>query len=280
MAIAIAIHTTNAFCPAPSRNRGTGYNYALFSSSGSSDVAGLVENLPSVEDLKSAPFMKQVGYGADMTDALTALEKSSVDSQEASLSKTLQTSLSAQLSHSDGIRGFMVSYLTGSYEDSTDEDGGIDAAEMIATEQDPKILLETLSGLLSNNSNDDDDDGNSNSNDDLVSLMCMNVIMPIAMITMHQDPALSAASRLTAARGIRLLGSVVNPSISENLSAIQKAAATNDDNDNDNDDDDDSKSEPLVDYWTNFFAKWGYEEAQRKDIAAATEEMLSKSSSQ
>ncbi len=231
--VALIHNHADAFAPIA---RGRGVPMALASS---------VENLPDLDELKSAPFMKQVQYGGELTEALMEL-----DSGDEANQKKLRESLSAQLSHSDGIRGFMVSYLTGSGEDTI-------TAEMIATEQDPQILLETVARLLSKENSED-----------LVSLMCMNVVMPIAMITMHQDPALSEASRLTAARGIRLLGSVVGASsnISQNLEAIQNAAQqTNTDN-------------KLVEYWINFFGKWGYEEAQTKDIAAAVGELLSKSS--
>jgi hypothetical protein len=283
--MAVVMHNADAFAPrsttmttttttaqqhATVTARTTASSVVVFSS-----VATLVENLPSVDELKTAPFMKQVQYGADMTDALTALSSSTTEDSEtdantntnnAQLSDTLRTSLSAQLSHSDGIRGFMVAYLTGSYESSTDADGSIDASEMIANEQDPPVLLETVHGLL----------GDSNS-DELVSLMCMNVVMPIAMITMHQDPALSKASRLTAARGIRLLGSVVqvSASIEANLKALLKAATVSEE------EKETSKfksDDPLVEYWTTFFGKWGYEDPQKKDIAATMKELLSKSS--
>lgn len=249
--VASIYRPSEAFAPA----RVPGVPTALAAESEESSATALMENIPDLDELKSAPFMKQVGYGADMTEALTAL------GDDSSVADKLKDSLQAQLSHSDGIRGFMVSYLTGSYESSTKEDGGIDAAEMIAKEQDPQILLETVSGLLNA--------GNKEDSKDLVSLMCMNVVMPIAMITMHTDPALSEASRLTAARGIRLLGSVVNGSILENLQAIASAANASSDS---------ASDDKLVTYWTEFFAKWGYEEAQKKDIAAAVEELLSKSS--
>ena len=249
MVAAVSIFdTAEAFL---SVRNGHGVPTTLSSGGSEETLATLVENLPDLDELKSAPFMKQVGYGADLTEALTTLDQ---DKNE--FNDILRKSLQAQLSHSDGIRGFMVSYLTGSYESSTNEDGGIDAAQMIATEQDPPILLESLSALLQKESAED-----------LVSLMCMNVVMPIAMITMHQDPALSEASKLTAARGIRLLGSVVNGSIQENLRAIANAAST----------ETASTDDKLVTYWTDFFAKWGYEEVQKKDIAAAAEELLSKS---
>ena len=214
--------------------------------------------------------MKQVQYGSDLTEALTALGESTNDD---GVAETLRTSLSAQLSHSEGIRGFMVSYLTGSYESSTNEDdGSIDAAAMVATEQDPRVLLETLHGLVA-------EEAASSNEDELVPLMCMNVVMPIAMITMHQDPALSEASRLTAARGIRLLGSVVgaSASINANLEAIAEVATTEWTGATEPEIENDA---PLIRYWKAFFVKWGYEDPQRKDIAAAVTELLSKASPQ
>jgi len=211
--------------------------------------------------------MKQVGYGSELAVALKKL-RGTTEAEQASL----RASLEAQLSHSDGIRGFMVAYLTG-----IDSDGDSDSANGIADETDPEILLETLHGLLASPSN----------SDDLVSLMCMNVVMPVAMITMHQDPALSEASRMTAARGGRLLASVfgASPSIRSNASAIRAAANggsgdTNKDSDSDSDSASDNDVDPkLVDYWTEFFGKWGYQDAQTKDIAATMNELLESSSS-
>ena len=272
--MAVVMHSAEAFAPVDvtitaARTANTVSSVVVYSS-----VATLVENLPSVDELKTAPFMKQVQYGADMTDALTALTSSSETkdnseptTNELELSDTLRKSLSAQLSHSDGIRGFMVAYLTGSYESSTDADGSIDVSEMIANEQDSPVLLETVHGLLGSNSGNSGD----SDSDELVSLMCMNVVMPIAMITMHQDPALSEASRLTAARGIRLLGSVVQGSVSieANLKALLEAATRSGE--------EKSRADPLVEYWTKFFGKWGYEDLQKKDIAATMKELLIKS---
>mmetsp|Transcript_22150 Transcript_22150/g.52670 ORF Transcript_22150/g.52670 Transcript_22150/m.52670 type:complete len:298 (+) Transcript_22150:118-1011(+) len=238
-------------------------------------VATLVENLPTVEELRTAPFMKQVQYGSDLTEALTALGEPTDDDDDDDdgSAETLRASLSAQLSHSDGIRGFMVSYLTGSYESSTNEDdGSIDAAAMVASERDPRVLLETLLGLIAEEAADSKED------EELVPLMCMNVVMPIAMITKHQDLALSEASRLTAARGIRLLGGVIgaSDSVTANLEALAEVATTEWT-------DPEAGAEtdaPLIRYWKAFFVKWGYEDPQRKDIAAAVTELLSKASQQ
>jgi hypothetical protein len=59
-----------------------------------------------MEQLSNDPFMKQVEYGLTLTTALNA------GSDESTTGNVLQDALAAQLSHSDGIRGFMVSYLT------------------------------------------------------------------------------------------------------------------------------------------------------------------------
>ena len=40
---------------------------------------------------------------------------------------------------------------------------------------------------------------------DLVSLVCMNVIMPTATASMHDDPLLAKSSRMTAERGTKVL---------------------------------------------------------------------------
>jgi len=249
--------------------------HVLFSSSSSDgdstastteSLSQLVKNLPTIDELNTAPFMKQVGYGSEMTDALLALQQSDESDATKLYSETLRAALTAQLSHSDGIRGFMVSYLTGVPGDDN-TDSSLDA-ESVAKEADPGVLLETLSKLLATGNDVE-------SSDELVSLMCMNVIMPIAMITKHQDPALSEASKLTAARGIRLLGSVLTKgsdcSIRSNLEAIQRVADAEASSENNDD--------KVVDYWTKFFGKWGYEDPQKKDIAATMQELLSRSSS-
>lgn len=238
----VVAHATNAFVRIPS-SRLAAESHATFVLKNT-----LSESLPSLEQLSTAPFMKQVEYGSEMTSVLRATNQDASDDD-----KLLKDSLAAQLSHSDGIRGFMVAYLTGM-------DG--DENMTIENEQDPKVLLETLHGLLTSSKNN---------NDDLISLMCMNVIMPLAMITMHKEPSLSQASRLTAARGSRLLASVMkaSPTIRSNLEAILEATKTEGDSE-----------DKLVQYWKDFFGKWGYQEAQTNDIAATMKELLSSSSSE
>lgn len=232
-----------------------------------SSATSFLENLPDVKELSTSPFMKQVQYGTEMTTALhtmsTTTSSTTLDDEDDEVYDKMKESLEAQLSHSDGIRGFMVAYLTGEYQ-TTDEDGSIDATDMIENETDPQILLETLHGLLLNS--------DSTKNEELVSLMCMNVVMPVAMISMHKEPALSAASRLTAARGARLLGSMISSSasIQSNVEALLEAATTNSTKDSDD--------EKLIEYWKIFFVKWGYEDQQKEDIAATMKKLLSSSS--
>lgn len=64
------------------------------------------------------PFMKQVGHGSMIASALSTEASKENEEQITEL-------LSAQLSHSDGIRGFFVSYLT-----SSDESEDIDEVDV------------------------------------------------------------------------------------------------------------------------------------------------------
>mmetsp|Transcript_20011 Transcript_20011/g.43523 ORF Transcript_20011/g.43523 Transcript_20011/m.43523 type:complete len:267 (-) Transcript_20011:338-1138(-) len=254
---AAIVATAVAFVPKTTTRTTTTTPFATGSALFASAATTLLENLPDVEELSTAPFMKQVQYGSEMTAALHAMADDDNDDDETTNTK-MKASLEAQLSHSDGIRGFMVAYLTGTNSVGVEE------------ETDPKLLLETLHGLLTSTSSTTT---TVQQIDDLVSLMFMNVVMPVAMITTHQDPALSEASRMTAARGGRLLASVFesSPSIRSNARAVYEAAGAAAQ---------ESDSDPkLIDYWKEFFGKWGYEETQTKDIAATMKELLSSSSS-
>jgi hypothetical protein len=53
----------------------------------------------------------------------------------------------------------------------------------------------------------------------------MNVIMPTAMVTMHQDAEMSANSAKTAERGVRMLRALKDlPEVRENAQAILTVA--------------------------------------------------------
>lgn len=58
--------------------------------------------LPTLEELSKDPFMKQVEHGFVLSNNMLTTDNF----------ESLQDSIQAQLSHSEGIRGFMVSYLT------------------------------------------------------------------------------------------------------------------------------------------------------------------------
>jgi hypothetical protein len=209
-------------------------------------------SFPDLQALSSAPFMQQVQYEMELT---TLLENSNTND----VGERLKASLKAQLSHSDGIRGFMVAYLSGgSSSDSNDNDE--------APLEVPKILLEAFQDQLQQEATED-----------LVSLMCMNVIMPTAMVTMHQDAEQSANSARTAQRGLALLQAVQqhNSAFVKNLSAIRQVARQVQGNcDNDSTTGSNDSEGALIQKWTDFFEKWGYQQQQAADIEKAMDKLL------
>ena len=96
----------------------------------------MASTLPTIEQLAKDPFMKQVEHGFTLTSNLCFDEPD------------IQDYLQAQLSHSDGIRGFMVSYLTA-------DESPADQPEI------PRALWEALQTQME-----------SDAADDLVSLTC------------------------------------------------------------------------------------------------------------
>jgi hypothetical protein len=126
----------------------------------------------------------------------------------------------------------------------------------------PPVVLQAVRGQLA--------PGEETYNRELVPLMCMNVVMPTGMITMHKDAEQSASSARTAKRGKQFLVELKDdvPEIGDNVKAIlavargAKDAVTLQGCDG-----------RLVEYWTDFFEKWGYEERQRADIARVMEEV-------
>ncbi|KAL3923226.1 MAG: hypothetical protein SGILL_001771 [Bacillariaceae sp.] len=215
------------------QSRGAVFNSKLYSATTGSS------SLPDIDALATAPFMQQVQYGMDLAEML----QSETDKPQ----EQLKESLKAQLSHSDGIRGFMVAYLSG--RDASGESNMI-----------PPILLDALKEQLQQPGVVD-----------LVSLMCMNVVMPTAMVTMHENAENSAASARTAKQGAALLKAVKDetPALKENLRAIQAVARVAKTGGKVNDDD------RLLKTWTAFFEKWGYQEQQAKDIEEAMNQILS-----
>ena len=184
--------------------------------------------------------------------------------------------LRAQLSHADGIRGFMVIYLT-----------------TTTTKATPAALLTVLREIIDDRLWQSTDTSAptieklKNNRDELISLACMNVIMPTGMVTIHEDPELSKQSLFTSKNAIGLLKEVCNSLdnnndsssnkdhncknlIDEQLNAIIAAAslpssslsAENSGN-----------SESVL-YWVEFMKKWKYNEQQKNDISIAVQSIL------
>jgi len=271
-----------------------GASSALPSSSFSpSSIYRVLDTLPDINELSTAPFMQQVQYGMAMTEALHVVASCDIyesptiygehieEHQYQARDMELQKLLQAQLSHSDGIRGFMVAYLTSdssasaSENEDEDEDSWDSSYRVAERWKQPRLLIDALQGLLlapttkhnNNNEHEDEEMAEQQQQEQLVSLMLMNVIMPTAMMTMHENEEAAASSKVTSLRGQRLLQSVVEftPRFPQHIQAIQHAAGiptTNPAN---------LEIRPidhstLVNFWQDFYLKWGYKEQQKKDI--------------
>jgi hypothetical protein len=176
--------------------------------------------------------MAQVSHSEKLVTLLK--EDSQVLEQEEVVAR-----LKAQLSHSDGIRGFFVTYLTGVGDDTPADQSSI-----------PQALVAAMEAAdLS----------------ELIPLACMNVVMPTGMITMHQDPELSAQSKKTADRGIRFLASMKSDAEVQKTCDAILAVATNSQG---------RVSNESFQFWTKFFKNWGYEDSQKVDIATAIRSVL------
>ena len=152
----------------------------------------------------------------------------------------IEERLRAMLSHSDGIRGFFVTYLT-----VVGDDTPADQSEV------PKALVAAMEAADCK---------------DLIPLACMNVVMPTAMITMHTDPELSQQSQKTAERGVRVLAALKGADDVEKQCNAILAVAT---------DRKDEADADLVKYWEEFFEKWGYKDIQKRDIEQAIRSVIS-----
>jgi hypothetical protein len=195
----------------------------------STSLKAEASSLPTIEQLSTDPFMKQVSHAAEIVPLLS-MEAKQEEGDEDAVSVMLQ----AQLSHSDGIRGFFVNYLTG------EGDTAADALEV------PAPLASAIQTV--------------SDREDLISLASMNVIMPTAMSSMHTDAGLQQASAKTARRGIivlKYLATLAPEEVKPTVGAILLAAT------------DAESADPNVAYWKKFFTNYGYEEQQLKDISTA-----------
>eukprot|EP00978_Attheya_sp_CCMP212_P002303 scaffold4746_cov53-Attheya_sp.AAC.1 len=245
------------------------------------------QQLPTIEQLSSDPFMKQVGYAELLVGLLLDQQD---DKDESYISSSIVGPLlEAQWSHSDGIRGFMVTYLT------TNNNGNNEKE----TRELPRALQVALDDKMAcrsdkrSRSDDDDDDiqKEDEGTDDFISLACMNVIMPTAMTTLHTDPALSEQSRRTSERATQILLHLGRrererrtKSFSDNTHnsgkiqtqcrAIWAAASQSQQNDNKTNDYDVATVTDAISYWNKFFDNYGYQEQQRSDISDKMQSIL------
>ncbi|KAL7463610.1 hypothetical protein ACHAXS_003970 [Conticribra weissflogii] len=151
---------------------------------------------------------------------------------------TLSKILATQLGHSNGIRGFFAVYLT--------------SPESLISEDVPPILAEAVRGA---------------DEEIFVPLACMNVIMPTAMTSIHQDPELRECASKTANNGKKILRLVRDSDlVKRNCVAIRKVCGGN------AEDSGCRVDGKLTEYWEKFFINYKYEEKQKEDIADAIAE--------
>ena len=217
-----------------------------------------VFGIPSMEQLRTDSFMKQVQHAEFITGLIQEDNGRETD--------VLMNRLRAQLSHPDGIRGFMVTYLTTSTDDSNDS---ITIPPALI-----KAIIEQIDPISDKN--------------ELISLMCMNVIMPTGMITMQPNEELSQQSAATAKRATLLLKQVLDLGIASSDNENKKirsaiisqchailAVATEASHPNVDGSSISTDEDKLQTFWRTFFQKWGYQSQQQSDIAVAMRTVLS-----
>ena len=211
----------------------------------SKEEEGELVTIPTVEQLAKDSFMDQISHASQLVWMLQDYPQEDED--------RLSDLLQAQLSHSDGIRGFFATYLTWENE----EEGKPQAADSKEIPQPLVLAMKAADPSI------------------IVPLACKNVVMPTAMSTMHQDPQLQSDAALTAQRGIRILSFLAKHNnnnkdeedslVSRNCNAIMEATSI--------DATSSSSSNELVDYWNKFFTNYNYGTQQKQDIMKAIEQV-------
>ena len=238
---AFSIHCGSLANPSVMMSNAAGHRLFMATDGGEESVMGI----PTLEQLSSDPFMKQVHHAEFVCDLL--------QEDNGRETEVVMKRLRAQLSHKDGVRGFLVTYLT-----SKQFAKGVDV---------PPALLKALLEVI-----DPVDDSNS-----LIALMCLNIIMPTAMVRTHKDPQLKMESALTAARAMSLMTAVMDASgkdsapreaVTKQCKAILEMATNKDFNAGE-----DTEAQK---YWAEIFENWGYDDVQLSDIADAVRSVLEK----
>jgi hypothetical protein len=222
----------------------------------STTTTDVYDFIPSLEQLRNDPFMKQVRYAEFI---ISLFEED--NGRETSV---LMDRLRAQLSHPDGIRGFMVTYLTTiTNKPSNNDDDDQDIPFSLI-----KIIIEQIDPIHDQN--------------ELLSLMCMNVIMPTAMITMQPTEEMVQQSTQTAKRAIQLVKAIlqncknneIRQAIMNRCHDILSVAVQDDTYEVATDNKAEEGSQGQFIFWSQFFKKWGYQSQQQSDIANAIRSIL------
>ncbi len=186
--------------------------------------------LPTKAQVSNDDFMKQLGHASQIIPILHPEDGSSPSEEE---SAALLEVLQKQFAHSDGIRGFFAVYLT--------------SPESLTMEEVPSVLAEAVKGADTKV---------------MVPLACMNVIMPTAMTSIHEDPELKECASKTADNGMKILRLLKGDSDAiSNCKAIYQVSS-----------DEVEVGDDLIEYWSKFFTNYKYGPAQKADISRVIEE--------
>ncbi|KAL3790118.1 hypothetical protein ACHAW5_007725 [Stephanodiscus triporus] len=185
--------------------------------------------LPSIDNVSTDGFMKQLGHASLIIPLLHQEDSETSDEEKSALSEVL----CRQLSHSEGVRGFFAVYLT--------------SPESLTVDNVPVVLAEAVKNA---------------DKKVMVPLACMNVIMPTAMSSIHQDVELRECASKTAVNGIKILRLLKgSDDVSMNCKAIMSVCRGTGDG-----------SEDLIEFWNRFFVSYGYADEQKEDIALVMSE--------
>ena len=186
--------------------------------------------LPTTAQVSTDDFMKQLGHASQIIPVLHPEDGSSPSEEE---SAALLEVLSQQFAHSDGIRGFFAVYLT--------------SPESLTVEEVPSVLAKAVKG---------------SDTKVMVPLACMNVIMPTAMSSIHQDPELKECASKTAESGLKILRLLKGDrDVVSNCKAIYQVST-----------DEVEGGDDLKEYWNKFFGNYQYGSAQKADISRVIKE--------
>jgi len=186
--------------------------------------------LPTAAQVSTDDFMKQLGHASRIIPVLHPEDGSSPS--QAELAALLKL-LTKQFAHSDGIRGFFAVYLTSS--------------EFMKMDEVPSVLAEAVKG---------------SNMKVMVPLACMNVIMPTAMSSIHEDAELKECATKTALNGLKILRLLKeNSEVFDNCQAIYSVSNNEVEGGND-----------LMEYWNKFFVNYNYGPGQKAEISRVIKE--------